>query len=196
MSEQPCPPRPLIATIAERARIGEPPRPRTPGTLGRRGTPGEVVRLLAVVILVAMACSGVAGGADRATTLAQAGGDAGGGGLPRTGDPVRFPAGDFGDGGDAGAGEITVTVTQIVDPFGAFGSGTPPPGFRFVYAGLSIANGTDAPLLVDPATLFVVDTGGYAYRPSDRFGGVGGAPLGRAKTTRASPARRSRPGRR
>jgi hypothetical protein len=65
-----------------------------------------------------------------------------------------------------------MTVSQVVDPFGAFGGGTPPAGSRYVYVGLTIANGGDGPLTVDPATLFVVDAAGFVYRPSDLFGGA------------------------
>jgi hypothetical protein len=84
--------------------------------------------------------------------------------LPGVGDPVTFSLAE-------GAGEATITVTQIVDPFGTFGTGDAPEGSRFVYVALTIANGGDQPLTVDPATIFVVDTAGFVYRPAEAPGG-------------------------
>ena len=83
--------------------------------------------------------------------------------LPGVGTPVVFPLGED-------SGEVTVTITQVVDPFGAFGGGTPPPDSRYVYVGLTVLNGGEEPLTIDPAALFVVDADGFVYRPSDLFG--------------------------
>jgi hypothetical protein len=82
--------------------------------------------------------------------------------LPGVGDPVTFPV-------DESGGTATVTVTQVVDPFGSFGAGAAPEGERFVYVAIDVANGSDEPLDLDPATIFVVDTEGFVHRPGEAF---------------------------
>jgi ABC-type Co2+ transport system permease subunit len=115
----------------------------------------RLVGLLTVVVLAAFA---VAGGPHLVAHAAPS--------LPGVGTPVIFPLSE-------GDGEVTVTITQVVDPFGALGGGTPPAGTRYVYVGLTVANGGVGPLDVDPDAVFLVDEDGFVYRPSDLFGGGG-----------------------
>jgi hypothetical protein len=145
-------------------------------------------RLLLTIVVVAFV---VAGAPHRVAHAAPT--------LPEVGTPVVFPLGTDG-------GAVTITVTQIVDPFGALGGGTPPAGIRYVYVGLTVANGGQAPLAVDPKAVFVVDAArdvaaypaaaGSAIRRRGAIG-VAGAPVpfagGATDAQRPSPLQTSSP---
>lgn len=109
-------------------------------------------RLLAFVVALTLLLAAV----SARSVAAQGDGAA----LPQVGDPVTFPLDAEGE-----LGEATVTVEEVIDPFEELADDfAPEDETRYVLATVTVENGGDEVLSVDPATIFVQDADGFIYR--------------------------------